>query len=61
MIDCPQRDLPTQIMDRFALNGTSGPVADIRGNPYEFITERAHNASADYVVKSASLLMRKER
>jgi hypothetical protein len=30
LIDCPQCGLPAQIVDRFALNGTSGPVEHVK-------------------------------
>jgi hypothetical protein len=32
----------------------------MRGNPYEFISERARTASVKYGVKSVSVLARKE-
>ena len=35
-------------------------VQDVRRSPYEFISERARNASAKHGVKSVSLLARKE-
>ena len=35
-------------------------IEQIRRNPYEFISQRARNASAKYGVKSVSLLARKE-
>jgi arsenite methyltransferase len=46
---------------RDAIEAAGLRVQDIRRNPYEFISERARNASAKYGVKSVSLLARKER
>jgi arsenite methyltransferase len=46
---------------RHAIEAAGLRVQDIRRNPYEFISERARNASAKYGVKSVSLLARKER
>jgi len=36
-------------------------ILAVRGNPYEFISQRARDASAKYGVKCVSLLARKER
>jgi arsenite methyltransferase len=41
---------------RKAIEGASLRIEEIRDNPYEFISERASNASAKYGVKSVSLL-----
>jgi arsenite methyltransferase len=46
---------------REAIEAAGLQIADIRRNPYEFISERARDASAKYGVKSVSLLARKER
>jgi arsenite methyltransferase len=45
---------------RQAIEAAGLRIEDIRRNPYEFISERARNASAKYGVKSVSLLARKE-
>jgi len=45
---------------RHAIEAAGLGVQDIRRNPYEFISERARNASAKHGVKSVSLLARKE-
>lgn len=44
---------------REAIEGAGLQVAEIRRNPYEFISERAQRASEKYGVKSVSLLARK--
>jgi arsenite methyltransferase len=44
---------------REAIEGAGLHIEQIRENPYEFISERAKNASAKYGVKSVSLLARK--
>jgi SAM-dependent methyltransferase len=44
---------------RDAIEGAGLSVAEIRDNPYEFISERAVDASAKYGVKSVSLLAAK--
>lgn len=44
---------------RQAIEGAGLRIEEIRENPYEFISERARNASAKYGVKSVSLLARK--
>jgi arsenite methyltransferase len=44
---------------REAIEGAGLGIEEIRENPYEFISERARNASAKYGVKSVSLLARK--
>jgi arsenite methyltransferase len=41
---------------RAAIESAGLRIEDIRQNPYEFISERARNASAKYGVKSVSLL-----
>jgi ubiquinone/menaquinone biosynthesis C-methylase UbiE len=41
---------------REAIEGAGLRIEQIRENPYEFISERARNASAKYGVKSVSLL-----
>ena len=46
---------------RQAIEAAGLEIEDIRRNPYEFISERARNASAKYGVNSISLLARKER
>jgi arsenite methyltransferase len=46
---------------RQAIEAAGLRVHDIRGNPYEFISQRARRASVKYGVKSISLLARKER
>jgi arsenite methyltransferase len=46
---------------RQAIEAAGLRIEDIRRNPYEFISERARDASAKYGVKSVSLLARKER
>jgi arsenite methyltransferase len=45
---------------REAIEAASLRIKEIRANPYQFISERARNASARYGVKSVSLLARKE-
>jgi SAM-dependent methyltransferase len=45
---------------RRAIEAAGLRIEDIRTNPYEFISDRARNASAKYGVKSVSLLARKE-
>lgn len=44
---------------REAIEGAGLRIEEIRDNPYEFISERARDASAKYGVKSVSLLARK--
>jgi arsenite methyltransferase len=44
---------------RAAIEGAGLEIEEFRENPYEFISERARNASAKYGVKSVSLLARK--
>jgi arsenite methyltransferase len=44
---------------RAAIEGAGLEIEELRENPYEFISERARNASAKYGVKSVSLLARK--
>jgi arsenite methyltransferase len=44
---------------RAAIEGAGLEIEKFRDNPYEFISERARNASAKYGVKSVSLLARK--
>jgi arsenite methyltransferase len=44
---------------REAIEGAGLRIREIRENPYEFISERARNASAKYGVKSVSLLAEK--
>jgi arsenite methyltransferase len=44
---------------REAIEGAGVEIEELRENPYEFISERARNASAKYGVKSVSLLARK--
>jgi arsenite methyltransferase len=46
---------------RQAIEAAGLRVEDIRRNPYEFISQRARDASVKYGVKSVSLLARKER
>jgi arsenite methyltransferase len=46
---------------REAIEAAGLEIEDVRPNPYEFISDRARNASAKYGVKSVSLLARKER
>jgi ubiquinone/menaquinone biosynthesis C-methylase UbiE len=46
---------------RQAIEAAGLQIEDVRRNPYEFISERARDASAKYGVKSVSLLARKER
>jgi arsenite methyltransferase len=41
---------------REAIEGAGLQIEELRDNPYEFISERARNASAKYGVKSISLL-----
>lgn len=45
---------------REAIEAAGLRVETIRQNPYEFISQRARNASAKYGVKSVSLMARKE-
>ena len=45
---------------RQAIEAAGLRVEDIRRNPYEFISQRARNASVKYGVKSVSLVARKE-
>jgi SAM-dependent methyltransferase len=45
---------------RQAIEAAGLAIEDIRRNPYEFISDRARDASAKYGVKSISLLARKE-
>jgi ubiquinone/menaquinone biosynthesis C-methylase UbiE len=45
---------------RDAIESAGLRIEKLRANPYEFISERARNASAKYGVKSVSLLARKE-
>jgi arsenite methyltransferase len=45
---------------RHAIEAAGLRIEQIRQNPYEFISERARDASAKYGVKSVSLLARKE-
>jgi len=44
---------------REAIEGAGLRIDEVRENPYEFISERAHDASAKYGVKSISLLASK--
>jgi len=44
---------------REAIEGSGLEIEEFRENPYEFISERARDASAKYGVKSVSLLARK--
>jgi arsenite methyltransferase len=44
---------------REAIEGAGLRITEIRDNPYQFISERAQNASAKYGVKSVSLLAEK--
>jgi arsenite methyltransferase len=44
---------------REAIEGAGLKIEELRENPYEFVSERARNASAKYGVKSVSLLARK--
>jgi arsenite methyltransferase len=46
---------------RHAIEEAGMRIEDIRRNPYEFISQRARDASVKYGVKSVSLLARKER
>jgi arsenite methyltransferase len=46
---------------REAIEAACLTIEDLKTNPYDFISERARNASAKYGVKSVSLLARKER
>jgi arsenite methyltransferase len=46
---------------RDAIEGASLRIQTIRENPYEFISDRARNASAKYGVKSVSVLASKPR
>jgi arsenite methyltransferase len=46
---------------RDAIEGASLRIETIRENPYEFISDRARNASANYGVKSVSVLASKPR
>jgi arsenite methyltransferase len=46
---------------RQAIEAAGLQIERITRNPYEFISERARDASAKYGVKSVSLLARKER
>jgi arsenite methyltransferase len=46
---------------RQAIEGSGLRIDRIRENPYEFISERARNASAKYGVKSVSLLATKDK
>jgi arsenite methyltransferase len=41
---------------REAIEGAGLRIETIRDNPYEFVSERAVNASAKYGVKSVSIL-----
>jgi arsenite methyltransferase len=45
---------------REAIAGAGFEIEELRENPYEFISERARDASAKYGVKSVSLLARKK-
>ena len=45
---------------REAIEAAGLRIEEFRENPYEFISQRARNASAKYGVKSVSLLARKE-
>jgi arsenite methyltransferase len=45
---------------RKAIEAAGLRIEEVRENPYEFISERARNASAKYGVKSVSLLARRE-
>jgi len=45
---------------RAAIESAGMKVTELRKNPYEFISERALNASTKYGVKSVSVLARKE-
>ena len=45
---------------RHAIEAAGLRIDEIKPNPYEFISERARDASAKYGVKSVSLLARKE-
>jgi ubiquinone/menaquinone biosynthesis C-methylase UbiE len=44
---------------REAIEGAGLEIEELRENPYEFISERARNASQKYGVKSVSILARK--
>ena len=46
---------------RNAIESAGLRIVEMRDNPYEFISERARDASRKYGVKSVSLLARKER
>jgi arsenite methyltransferase len=46
---------------RDAIEGASLRIQTIRENPYEFVSDRARNASAKYGVKSVSVLASKPR
>jgi arsenite methyltransferase len=46
---------------RDAIEGASLRIQTIRENPYEFVSDRARNASAKYGVKSVSVLASKSR
>jgi arsenite methyltransferase len=46
---------------REAIEAAGLTIDDLKTNPYEFISDRAREASAKYGVKSVSLLARKER
>jgi arsenite methyltransferase len=46
---------------RQAIEAAGLTIEDIKTNPYQFLSDRARNASAKYGVKSVSLLARKER
>ena len=45
---------------REAIEGSGLRIEELKENPYEFISDRASDASAKYGVKSVSLLARKE-
>jgi arsenite methyltransferase len=45
---------------REAIEAAGLRIGEVKENPYEFISQRARNASAKYGVKSVSLLARKE-
>ena len=45
---------------RQAIEAAGLRVEELRRNPYEFISDRAHDASVKYGVKSVSLMARKE-
>jgi arsenite methyltransferase len=46
---------------RRAIEAAGLRIEEVRRNPYEFVSERARDASAKYGVKSVSLLARRER